>query len=172
MGFGISCYGWLRRITFAACVLLFCVAGIASSFAQNSFAGDAKPAQTVVVRAGRLFDPTAGRMLDRPVIVIIGNKVKSVSNGNPPSISGATLIELGNTTLLPAFIHVHTHLTFAAGCWGNNGSLAMAMLRIWLFGIYLSSLESFYLDRDDPIWFTFLLAVFGLHYLARFRMRE
>ena len=59
----------------------------------------------------------------------------------------------------------------AADRGGNNGPLAMALLRIWLFGVYLSSLESFYLDRDDPIWFTFLLAVFGLHYLARFRMR-
>jgi O-antigen ligase len=54
---------------------------------------------------------------------------------------------------------------------GNNGPLAMALLRIWLFGIYLSSLESFFFDRDDPIWFTFLVAVFGLHYLARFRTR-
>jgi O-antigen ligase len=52
---------------------------------------------------------------------------------------------------------------------GNNGPLPMMLLRIWLFGIYLSSLESFFFDRDDPIWFTFLLAVFGLHYLARFR---
>ena len=54
---------------------------------------------------------------------------------------------------------------------GNGGPLAMALLRIWLFGIYLSSLESFFLDRADPIWFTFLFAVFGLHYLARFRLR-
>jgi O-antigen ligase len=54
---------------------------------------------------------------------------------------------------------------------GNSGPLAMALLQIWLFGIYLSSLESFFLDRIDPIWFTFLLAVFGLHYLARFRAR-
>jgi O-antigen ligase len=52
---------------------------------------------------------------------------------------------------------------------GNNGPLAMALLRIWLFGLYLSAMESFFLDRSDPIWFTFLLAVFGLHYLARFR---
>lgn len=52
---------------------------------------------------------------------------------------------------------------------GNNGPLAMALLRIWLFGLYLSVMESFFLDRSDPIWFTFLLAVFGLHYLARFR---
>jgi O-antigen ligase len=55
---------------------------------------------------------------------------------------------------------------------GNAGPLAMLFLRIWLFGIYLSSLESFFLDRADPIWITFLLAVFGLHYLARFRVRE
>ena len=45
----------------------------------------------------------------------------------------------------------------------------MALLRIWLFGVYLASFESFFLDRADPIWFTFLIAVFGLHYLARFR---
>ena len=55
---------------------------------------------------------------------------------------------------------------------GNNGPLAMGLLRIWLFGLYLSSMESFFLDRSDPLWFTFLLAVFGLHYLARFRVRE
>jgi O-antigen ligase len=52
---------------------------------------------------------------------------------------------------------------------GNDGALAMALLRIWMFGIYLASFESFYLDRANPLWFTFLIAVFGLHYLARFR---
>jgi len=60
----------------------------------------------------------------------------------------------------------------AADRGGNDGPLAMALLRIWLFGLYLSSLESFFLDRADPTWFTFLLAVFGLHYLARFRAKE
>jgi O-antigen ligase len=59
-----------------------------------------------------------------------------------------------------------------AGLGGNNGPLTMALLRIWLFGLYLSSMESFFLDRASPLWFTFLLAVFGLHYLARFRVRE
>jgi O-antigen ligase len=60
----------------------------------------------------------------------------------------------------------------AADRGGNDGPLAMALLRIWLFGLYLSSLESFFLDRADPTWFTFLLAVFGLHYMARFRVKE
>jgi O-antigen ligase len=60
----------------------------------------------------------------------------------------------------------------AADRGGNDGSLATAFLRIWLFGLYLSSLESFFFDRTDPLWFTFLVAVFGLHYLARFRVRQ
>ncbi len=93
MGFGIRCGDWLRRNTFAASILLF---GIANTFAQIAIAEDVKPVQTVVVRAGRLFDPVAGRMLYRPVIVIVGNKIHSVSNGNPPSTSGATLIDLGD----------------------------------------------------------------------------
>jgi O-antigen ligase len=54
---------------------------------------------------------------------------------------------------------------------GNSGPLTMLFLRIWLFGLYLSSMESFFLDRADPLWFTFLIAVFGLHYLARFKAR-
>lgn len=54
---------------------------------------------------------------------------------------------------------------------GNESPLTMLLLRLWLFGLYLSSLESFFLDRADPLWFTFLMAVFGLHYLARYRLK-
>jgi O-antigen ligase len=60
----------------------------------------------------------------------------------------------------------------AADRGGNNGPLVMLLLQLWLFGLYLSSMESFFLERADPMWFTFLIAVFGLHYLARFRMRD
>ncbi|MBR0893684.1 O-antigen ligase family protein [Bradyrhizobium tropiciagri] len=59
----------------------------------------------------------------------------------------------------------------AADLGGNDAPLTLLFLRIWLFGLYLSSMESFFLDRADTIWVTFLIAVFGLHYLARFRMR-
>ena len=59
----------------------------------------------------------------------------------------------------------------AADRGGNDGPLTMLLLRLWLFGLYLSSLESFFLDRADPLWFTFLMAVFGLHYLARYRIK-
>jgi O-antigen ligase len=54
---------------------------------------------------------------------------------------------------------------------GRDDALTRLFLRIWLFGIYLSSMESFFLDRADPIWFTFLIGVFGLHYVSRFRLK-
>ena len=50
---------------------------------------------------------------------------------------------------------------------GADPALLMMLLQIWLFGIYLSVMESFLFVRFDPIWITFLFAVFGLHYLAR-----
>jgi imidazolonepropionase-like amidohydrolase len=130
VGFGISCYGWSRRNIFVATVLLF---EMANTLARNAVAGDVKPVQTVVVRAGRLFDPVAGRMLDRPVIVIVGNKITSVSKVSPPSISGATIIDLGDATLLPGFIDVHTHLTSDAGGGGYEG-LGISTPRAALIG--------------------------------------
>lgn len=55
---------------------------------------------------------------------------------------------------------------------GQATPLARMFLRIWMFGIYLAALESFFLDRADPVWFTFLVAVIGLHYVARFRTSD
>lgn len=76
----------------------------------------------------------------------------------------------GTLLLIAVFVIAPLRDFQRADAGGNGGPLALALLRIWLFGIYLSSLESFFLDRADPIWFTFLFAVFGLHYLARFRL--
>src|SRR5437660_4338240 len=124
MGFGRGRYNWFPRITLLIYVPSL---GLASLFAQNT-----KPAQTVI-RAGKLYDPIAGRMLDRPVIVITGNKIESVSNGKRDSISGATLIDLGDATVLPGFIDVHTHLTFDAGGGGYEG-LGISVPRQALIG--------------------------------------
>jgi O-antigen ligase len=50
-------------------------------------------------------------------------------------------------------------------------ALVTLLTQIWLFGVLVSSFETFLFDRTNPIWFTFLFAVFGLRYLASFRTR-
>jgi O-antigen ligase len=52
---------------------------------------------------------------------------------------------------------------------GADPILLTLLTQIWLFGLYISSLESFLFNRSDPIWFTFLFAIFGLRYISSFR---
>jgi O-antigen ligase len=78
----------------------------------------------------------------------------------------------GLALLIAAFVIGPLRDFQAADSGGNSGPLAQALLQVWLFGLYLSSLESFFFDRADPMWFTMMVAMFGLHYLARFRLAE
>jgi imidazolonepropionase-like amidohydrolase len=89
--------------------------------------------QTTVLRAGKLFDPESGQLLDQPLVVISGNKITAVGGANTPVPSGAMLIDLGDATLLPGFIDVHTHLTSDPGLGGYEG-LAISAPRAALTG--------------------------------------
>ncbi len=88
---------------------------------------------TIVLHAARLFDSSAGRMIDHPVVIITGNKIESVSEGNASIPAGATLVDLGNATILPGFIDAHTHLTMNAGGGGYEG-LGISTPRAALIG--------------------------------------
>lgn len=49
---------------------------------------------------------------------------------------------------------------------GQDRRLLMLFLRAWLFGILYGCLESSLLFGKDPMWFMFLLAIFGMRLLA------
>ena len=55
---------------------------------------------------------------------------------------------------------------------GPEQALAQLFFRIWLFGIYFSSLEGVMFNRAHPVWFLMLFSVFGLYMLSRFNLRE
>ena len=66
-------------------------------------------AQTVVVRAARMFDPVAGAVTGPAVVVVEGDRIREVNPTAAPP--GAEVLDLGDVTLLPGLIDTHTHLT-------------------------------------------------------------
>ena len=68
----------------------------------------AEPVKTrVALRAARLLDVRAGRYVERPVVVVAGDRVESVGREVP---EGVRLIDLGDRVLLPGLIDAHTHI--------------------------------------------------------------
>jgi imidazolonepropionase-like amidohydrolase len=64
---------------------------------------------TYVLKAARLFDGVSGQVAT-PGMVVVSNGTIQAVGGTPPA--GATVIDLGDATLLPGFIDAHTHLSF------------------------------------------------------------
>jgi imidazolonepropionase-like amidohydrolase len=62
----------------------------------------------VVVRAARMLDVAAGRLVRPAMVVIAGDRIVRVGGAVP---SGARIVDLGDATVLPGLIDLHTHLT-------------------------------------------------------------
>jgi imidazolonepropionase-like amidohydrolase len=74
-------------------------------------AAQEKP-KVIALKAARLFDGTSDSVVTNGVVVIEGNRIKSVGGPIP---AGVEVIDLGDATLLPGFIDAHVHLTGESG---------------------------------------------------------
>jgi imidazolonepropionase-like amidohydrolase len=81
---------------------------LAAAFCLAPAASVAQDTQPIVLRAARMLDVTDGRMLTNAVVVVQGDRIAAVNPSTLPS--GHRTIDLGDVTLLPGFIDMHTHL--------------------------------------------------------------
>ncbi|MGD9799410.1 MAG: amidohydrolase family protein [Parvularculaceae bacterium] len=92
---------------------------IASAFALAATPALAAP---TYVTASRMIDPANGKVVADPAIIIDDGKIVSV--GTKATLSapdGAETIDLGEKTILPGLIDMHTHLIGDAGVFGYAG---------------------------------------------------
>lgn len=61
------------------------------------------------LRAARMLDVRGGAIVSNPVVLISGDRISDVGPGLTIP-AGAKVIDLGNVTLMPGLIDVHTHL--------------------------------------------------------------
>jgi imidazolonepropionase-like amidohydrolase len=67
-------------------------------------------AETIVVEASRYLDVVQGKYVSPAVIVIEGDKIAAINPATRPT--GATVIQLGERTLLPGLMDAHVHLNY------------------------------------------------------------
>ena len=74
-----------------------------------SMLGAGQTQTRLAIRAGKLIDGKSEKPLANVMILVEGDKIKSVTVGASAPV-GVQLIDLGTATVLPGFIDTHTHL--------------------------------------------------------------
>ncbi|MCA1589421.1 MAG: amidohydrolase family protein [Acidobacteria bacterium] len=88
----------------------FAASGI--GFGQSMGApGEQRGRGAVALRAAQIIDGMGGEPIRNGVVVITDDKITAVGSRETVRIpGGAKIIDLGNTTIMPGFIDLHTHI--------------------------------------------------------------
>ena len=91
-------------------IVLACVTATATLSAQSPAAGQPPAAPILTaIRAGRLLDPEAGRILTNQIILVEGARIREVGP-NVAIPAGARVIDLSQATVMPGLVEAHNHL--------------------------------------------------------------
>ncbi len=81
------------------------------------------PEPAIVVRAARMLDLATGQMVANPAIVVQGGRIAGTGAAAAPR--DARTIDLGDVTILPGFIDLHTHLSSEIGAGSFTGVVTL-----------------------------------------------
>ena len=100
---GTVCAMLTLRASRTACTIVATLLFAAATLIAQS------PAPITAIRAGRLLDPEAGRLLTNQVILVQGTKITDVGP-NLAIPAGAQVIDLSRMTVMPGLVDSHNHL--------------------------------------------------------------
>ncbi len=95
---------------------------IAVALLLCAFSLSAQTERPIVLKAARLFDGKADRVVSPGLLVIAAGKIQRVGPASEIP-TDARVIDLGNATLLPGFMDAHTHLTYTPSVFSAQGRL-------------------------------------------------
>jgi imidazolonepropionase-like amidohydrolase len=93
--------------------LLFVFLAASPLFAQRGGQQAPAPQGTILIRAGKLIDVRGGRVLANQNILVQGDRIAQVGP-DIPAPTGARVIDLSHSTVLPGLIDNHTHVLLQA----------------------------------------------------------
>jgi imidazolonepropionase-like amidohydrolase len=122
--------------------LMVAVSVLASPAAQAQSTGKylAPKDQIVAIRAGRLFDSRAGKMLTNQVVLVRGDRITYVGP-DLPLPSGARVIDLSNATVMPGMIDAHVHINTGGDDEAQRTLIALANAQIDLAAGFTTVLD-------------------------------
>jgi imidazolonepropionase-like amidohydrolase len=112
-----------RRAAALPVLLLACSAAVAA---------DTPPPQVTAIKAAHMIDVRSGAVIDDAVVLIAGERITAAGK-NLAIPANAKIIDVGNKTLLPGLIDMHTHLTGNPDDMGYS-SVAISVPRATLTG--------------------------------------
>jgi len=92
-------------------LLPFAVLILTLSLAWSPLVAQQGESDTIVLRADRMLDVVGGRIVEDVVVVTSGGRIVDVRTGTDAVPQDARVFDLGDVTLMPGFMDMHTHLT-------------------------------------------------------------
>ena len=101
----------IRRPSFVAFLLAALVPGLVP--APLVAMGTPDSGEPILLRAARWLDVESGELVQDAAILIQGGRIAALFTGEPDArAEGAEVLDLGDLTLLPGLMDMHTHLTY------------------------------------------------------------